>query len=76
MMNDYETYDETNDETCDVITLNTASKCLARMTGYWDPEFEPSIEEIVIKLSMIIYGDSLSSLPLASSHSGRFPYSV
>ena len=39
--------DETYDETYDVIALNTASKCLARMTGCWDPEFEPSVEEIV-----------------------------
>ena len=27
--------------------MKTASKCLARMTGCSDPEFEPSVEEIV-----------------------------
>ena len=43
MMNDDETYDEI----CDVITLNTASKCLARMKGCWDPKFKPSVEEIM-----------------------------
>ena len=31
----------------DEIGVKTASKCLARMTGCWDPEFEPSVEEIV-----------------------------
>ena len=36
-----------NDESYDVIAVNTASKCLARMTGCWDPEFEPSVEEIM-----------------------------
>ena len=43
-------YDETYDEiieTYDEIVVKTASKCLARMTGCWDPEFEPSVEEIV-----------------------------
>ena len=50
----------------DEIEVKTASKCLARMTGCWDPEFEPSIEEIV---DSMIYGDSLSLLSLASSHS-------
>ena len=34
----------------------------------WDPEFEPSVEEIVDYPMM--YGDSLSSLSLASSLSG------
>ena len=38
------------------------------MTGCWDPEFEPSVEEIVDY--PMIYGDSLSSLSLASAHSG------
>ena len=35
------------DETYDVIALNTASKCLAHMKGCWEPEFEPSVEEIM-----------------------------
>jgi hypothetical protein len=35
------------------------------MKGYWDLEFEPSVEEIM-DLSMR-YGNSLSSLSLASS---------
>ena len=34
-------------KTHDVIVVNTASKCLARMKGCWDLEFEPSVEEIV-----------------------------
>ena len=36
-----------NDESNDVIVVNTASKCLAHMKGHWDLEFEPSVEEIV-----------------------------
>ena len=36
-----------NDESYDVIAVNTASKCLARMKGCWDLEFEPSVEEIM-----------------------------
>ena len=51
-----------------MIRVKTASKCLACMTGCWDPEFEPSVEEIVDY--PMIYGDSLSSLSLASSLSG------
>ena len=39
--------DESNDEIMMKIGVKTASKCLARMTGYWDTEFEPSVEEIV-----------------------------
>ena len=27
--------------------VKTVSKCLARMKGYWGPEFEPSVEEIM-----------------------------
>ena len=27
--------------------VKTISKCLARMEAYWDPEFEPSVEEIM-----------------------------
>ena len=40
--NDGETY-----ETYDIISVNTASKCLVRMKGSWDLEFEPSVEEIM-----------------------------
>ena len=43
MMNNDETYDEIYDE----IMVKTALKCLTHMTGCWDPEFEPSVEEIV-----------------------------
>ena len=40
--------DEIDDETYeDEITVKTVSKFLAHMTGCWDPEFEPSIEEIM-----------------------------
>ena len=38
------------------------------MIGCWDPEFEPSVEKIVDYPMM--YGNSLSSLSLASSLSG------
>jgi hypothetical protein len=58
------------DENCwwnyDEIAVKAVSKCLAPMKGGWDPEFEPSVEEIV-DLSMR-YGDSLSSLSLVSSY--------
>ena len=36
-----------------LIAVNTASKCLACMKGCWDPEFEPSLEEIMDYISMI-----------------------
>ena len=51
--------------------MKTASKCLAHMTGCWDPEFEPGVDsaEEIVDYPMI-YGDSLSSLSLASSLSG------
>ena len=47
MMKLWWNYDETYDETYDVIATNTASKYLAHMKGCWDLEFEPSVEEIV-----------------------------
>ena len=31
----------------DEIAVKTASKCLARMEGCWEPEFKPSVEKIV-----------------------------
>ena len=34
-------------ETYDEIAVKTASKCLAHMKACWDPEFEPSVEEIM-----------------------------
>ena len=37
----------TYDETYDVFAVKTVSKCLAGMEGCWDPEFKPSIEEII-----------------------------
>ena len=33
--------------TYDKIAVKTVSKCLVRMKGCWDPEFEPGTEEIV-----------------------------
>jgi hypothetical protein len=52
--------------------VKTVSKCLAHKKGCWYPEFEPSVEEMM-DLSMR-YGDSLSSLSLASSvYWGDFP---
>ena len=38
---------------------NCFSKCLARMNGYWDPEFKSSVEEI---MDYQWYGDSLCLL--------------
>ena len=64
--NDDEIYDKIYDE----IGVKTASKYLARMTGYSDPEFEPSVYRRDRGLAMT-YGDSHSSLSLVSSHSGR-----
>ena len=73
MINDDETYDETYD----VIALNTASKCLARMKGRWDPEFEPSVEEIVDypMISLWRFSQFAFSSELAF-RAGGFPYSV
>jgi hypothetical protein len=34
-------YDEIYDEIYDAIHVKTVSKCLDRMNGCWDPEFEP-----------------------------------
>ena len=48
--------------------MNTASKCLAHMIGYWDPEFEP-IEHRRDCGLLMMYGDSLSSLSLVSVYS-------
>ena len=36
-----------DDETYDGIAVKTVSKCLARMKGYWDPEFKLRVEEIM-----------------------------
>ena len=33
--------------------MKSASKCLAHMTGCWNPEFEPSVEEIVDYLMIL-----------------------
>ena len=40
-------YDLNDDETYDEIAVKPVSKCLARMKGYWGPEFESSVEEIM-----------------------------
>ena len=64
-----------DDETYDEIAMKAVSNCLVRMTACWDPEFEPSIEEIV-NHRWYNCGDSLSWLSLVSSQSGGFPYSV
>ena len=61
----------------DVVALNTASKCLARMKGYWDPEFEPRVEEIVDypMISLSRFSQFAFSSELAF-RAGGFPYSV
>ena len=43
-------------------------KCLARMKGCWDPEFEPSVDHGVSMIYM--YGNFLNLLSLVSSYSG------
>ena len=55
----------------------TVSKCLARMKGYWDPEFEPSVEEIVDypMISLWRFSQFAFSSELAF-RAGGFPYSV
>ena len=64
------------DETYDVIALNTASKCLARMKGCWDPEFEPSVEEImdyrwdimaILLIRFLWWARTQGDLPIQSS---------
>ena len=57
--------------------MKTASKCLARMTGCWDPEFEPSVEEIVDypMISLWRFSQFAFSSELAF-RAGGFPYSV
>ena len=68
-------YDETYDEAYDVIALNTASKCLAGMKGCWDPEFEPSVEEIVdyrwdmaiLSVCFVWWGRTRGDFPIQSS---------
>ena len=65
--------DEMNDETYDEIAVKTYSKCLACMTGYLDPDFEPSVEEIMDYQYMAIL--SVCFLWRACTLGG-FPYSV
>ena len=57
--------------------MKTASKCLARMKGCWDPEFEPSVEEIVDypMISLWRFSQFAFSSELAF-RAGGFPYSV
>ena len=57
--------------------MKIASKCLARMTGCWDPEFEPSVKEIVDypMISLWHFSQFAFSSELAF-RVGGFPYSV
>ena len=64
-----------NDESYDVIAVNTASKCLARMTGCWDPKLEPTVKEIVDYQWYIMAILSVRSLWQARTLRG-FPYPV
>ena len=61
----------------DVNAVKTVSKCLARMKGYWGPEFEPSVEEIVDypMISFWRFSQFAFSSELAF-RAGGFPYSV
>jgi hypothetical protein len=67
-------YDENWWWNYDEIAVKTVSKCLAPMKGCWDPEFEPSVEEIVdYRWDMAI----LSVRFLWRGHTlGGFPYST
>ena len=54
--------DEIDDETYDEIAVKTASKCFAHMKDCWDPELEPSVEEIVdyrwyLAILSVLWGD-------------------
>ena len=64
------------DETYDVIGMTTVSKCLVRTKG-WDPEFEPSVEEIV---DYQWYNNIMAILSVhflwRARTLGGFPYSV
>ena len=57
--------------------VKTVSKCLARMKGCWDPEFEPSVEEIVDypMISFWRFSQFAFSSELAF-RTGGLPYSV
>ena len=57
--------------------MKPVSKCFARMKGYWDPEFEPSVEEIVNYPTISLW--RLSQFAFSSElafRAGGFPYSV
>ena len=57
--------------------VKTVSKCLARMKACWDPEFEPSVEDIVDypMISLWRFSQFAFSSELAF-RAGGFPYSV
>ena len=57
--------------------MKPVSKCFARMKGYWDPEFESSVEEIVEYPMISLW--RLSQFAFSSElafRAGGFPYSV
>ena len=57
--------------------MKSVSKCLVRMKGCWDPEFEPSVEEIVDYPMISLW--RLSQFAFSSElafRAGGFPYSV
>ena len=60
-----------DDETYDEIAVETVSKCLARMSGYWDPEFEPrswTINDIILwRFSLLWQARTLGDFPIHSS---------
>ena len=57
--------------------MKLLSKCLALMKDCWDPEFEPSVEEIVDypTISLWCFSQFAFSSELAF-RAGGFPYSV
>ena len=58
--------------------MKTTSKCLALMKDCWDPEFEPSVEDIMdypLMISLCRFSQFAFSSEL-TFRAGGFPYSV
>ena len=57
--------------------MKTASKCLARMKGCWDPEFEPNVGEIVdYPMKLLWRFSQFTFCSELAFRAGGFPYSV
>ena len=73
-----QTYDEIimDDETYDEVAMKIVSKCLACIKGYWDPEFKPSVQEImnyrsyimvILSVGFLWRAHTLGDFPIPSS---------